>query len=68
MQAIELVRERRADSAADAIVAASAETLPIPMAMATGAVHQALVAAGLRTLAGLRLRRVIAGIFIMRRC
>ena len=26
---------------------------PIPMAMATGAVHQALVAAGLRTLAGL---------------
>jgi glutamate synthase (NADPH/NADH) large chain len=32
---------------------ASAERLPIPMAMATGAVHQALVAAGLRTLAGL---------------
>jgi glutamate synthase (ferredoxin) len=32
---------------------ASAELLPIPMAMATGAVHQALVAAGLRTLAGL---------------
>jgi glutamate synthase (ferredoxin) len=32
---------------------ASAEQLPIPMAMATGAVHQALVAAGLRTLAGL---------------
>jgi glutamate synthase (ferredoxin) len=29
------------------------ELLPIPMAMATGAVHQALVAAGLRTLAGL---------------
>jgi glutamate synthase (NADPH/NADH) large chain len=27
--------------------------LPIPMAMATGAVHQALVAAGIRTLAGL---------------
>jgi glutamate synthase (NADPH/NADH) large chain len=27
--------------------------LPIPMAMATGAVHQALVAAGLRTLVGL---------------
>jgi glutamate synthase (ferredoxin) len=27
--------------------------LPIPMAMATGAVHQALVSAGLRTLAGL---------------
>jgi len=32
---------------------ATAEHLPIPMAMATGAVHQALVAAGLRTLAGL---------------
>ena len=32
---------------------ASAETLPIPMAMATGTVHQALVEAGLRTLAGL---------------
>jgi glutamate synthase (NADPH/NADH) large chain len=32
---------------------ASAEMLPIPMAMATGAVHQALVDAGLRTLAGL---------------
>ena len=33
--------------------AASSELLPIPMAMATGAVHQALVDAGLRTLAGL---------------
>ncbi len=32
---------------------ASAEMLPVPMAMATGAVHQALVGAGLRTLAGL---------------
>jgi glutamate synthase (NADPH/NADH) large chain len=32
---------------------ASAEALPIPMAMATGSVHQALVAAGLRTLCGL---------------
>ncbi len=32
---------------------ASAETLPIPMAMATGTVHKALVEAGLRTLAGL---------------
>jgi glutamate synthase (ferredoxin) len=32
---------------------AGADRLPIPMAMATGAVHQALVAAGLRTLAGL---------------
>ena len=33
--------------------AASSEKLPIPMAMATGAVHQALVAAGLRTLTGM---------------
>ena len=32
---------------------ASPDLLPIPMAMATGAVHQALVAAGLRTLAGM---------------
>jgi glutamate synthase (ferredoxin) len=32
---------------------ASAARLPIPMAMATGAVSQALVAAGLRTMAGL---------------
>jgi glutamate synthase (NADPH/NADH) large chain len=32
---------------------ASAERIPVPMAMATGAVHQALVAAGLRTLCGL---------------
>jgi glutamate synthase (ferredoxin) len=32
---------------------ASASALPIPMAMATGAVHQGLVAAGLRTLCGL---------------
>ena len=32
---------------------ASAEKLPIPMAMAVGAVHQALVAAGMRTLCGL---------------
>lgn len=32
---------------------ASPAHIPIPMAMATGAVHQALVAAGLRTLAGL---------------
>ncbi|MDQ2833866.1 MAG: glutamate synthase-related protein [Acidobacteriota bacterium] len=32
---------------------ANAELLPVPMAMATGAVHQALVSAGLRTLAGL---------------
>ncbi len=33
--------------------AGSAELIPVPMALATGAVHQALVAAGLRTLAGL---------------
>ena len=33
--------------------AATAQTLPVPMAMATGAVHQALVAAGLRTLSGI---------------
>jgi glutamate synthase (NADPH/NADH) large chain len=32
---------------------ASADKLPIPMAMATGAVHQALVTAGLRTLTGI---------------
>jgi glutamate synthase (ferredoxin) len=32
---------------------ASCEKLPVPMAMATGAVHQALVTAGLRTLCGL---------------
>jgi glutamate synthase (NADPH/NADH) large chain len=32
---------------------ASAERLPVPMAMVTGAVHQALVAAGLRTLCGM---------------
>ncbi len=32
---------------------ASPERLPIPMAMATGAVHQALVSAGLRSLAGM---------------
>ena len=34
---------------------ASAESLPIPMAMATGAVHHALVKAGLRTKAGMAL-------------
>ncbi len=33
--------------------AASAQTLPIPMAMVTGAVHHALVKAGLRTRVGL---------------
>ena len=33
--------------------AASAQSLPVPMAMATGAVHHALVRAGVRTLTGL---------------
>ncbi|WP_353062102.1 glutamate synthase-related protein [Tunturibacter psychrotolerans] len=52
MQAIKLVREgARILLLSDR--SASAEKLPIPMAMATGAVHQALVSAGLRTLAGL---------------
>src|SRR5271170_5578953 len=52
MQAIKLVREgARILLLSDR--SASAERLPIPMAMATGAVHQALVSAGLRTLAGL---------------
>jgi glutamate synthase (ferredoxin) len=52
MQAIKLVR-----NGARILVltdrSASAERLPIPMAMATGVVHQALVAAGLRTLTGM---------------
>jgi glutamate synthase (ferredoxin) len=52
MQAIKLVRNgARIVLLSDR--AASAEMLPIPMALATGAVHQALVNAGLRTLAGL---------------
>jgi glutamate synthase (ferredoxin) len=52
MQAIKLVREgARILLLSDR--SASAERLPMPMAMATGAVHQALVSAGLRTLAGL---------------
>ncbi len=52
MQAIELVRNgARILLLTDR--SASAVKLPVPMAMATGAVHQALVAAGLRTLAGL---------------
>src|SRR5580698_3448299 len=52
MQAIKLVRNgARIVLLSDR--GASAELLPIPMAMATGAVHQALVDAGLRTLAGL---------------
>jgi glutamate synthase (ferredoxin) len=52
MQAIKLVR----NGARIVLLSdrnASAAMLPIPMAMATGAVHQALVNAGLRTLAGL---------------
>ncbi len=52
MRAIELVR-----SGARILLltdrAASPDALPVPMAMATGAVHQALVEAGLRTLAGI---------------
>ncbi len=56
-QAIKLVRNGArilllSDRAASA-QACSSQTLPVPMAMATGAVHQALVGAGLRTLAGL---------------
>ena len=56
-QAIKLVRNGArilllSDRAASA-QASSSQTLPVPMAMATGAVHQALVGAGLRTLAGL---------------
>ncbi|MEI9980740.1 MAG: glutamate synthase central domain-containing protein [Edaphobacter sp.] len=52
MQAIKLVRNgARILLLTDRT--ASAEMLPVPMAMATGAVHQALVDAGLRTLAGL---------------
>jgi len=52
MNAIELVRNgARILLLSDR--SASTDKLPVPMAMATGAVHQALVAAGLRTLAGL---------------
>lgn len=51
-QAIELVRDSGARILLLTDRAASATHLPIPMAMATGVVHQALVAAGLRTLAG----------------
>jgi glutamate synthase (NADPH/NADH) large chain len=51
-QAVELVR-----SGARLLLltdrSASASKLPIPMAMATGAVHQALVDAGMRTLVGI---------------
>jgi glutamate synthase (ferredoxin) len=52
MQAIRLVRNgARIVLLSDR--SATANMLPIPMAMATGAVHQALVEAGLRTLTGL---------------
>ena len=52
MQAIQLVRNgARILLLSDR--SASAEQLPVPMAMATGAIHQALVSAGLRTLAGI---------------
>jgi glutamate synthase (ferredoxin) len=52
MQAIKLVRNgARILLLTDR--SASTERLPIPMAMATGVVHQALVAAGLRTLTGM---------------
>jgi glutamate synthase (NADPH/NADH) large chain len=57
-EAIELVRNGArilllSDRAAIAGSEVFGARLPIPMAMATGAVHQALVDAGLRTLAGL---------------
>ena len=57
-EAIDLVRNGArimilSDRAAVVLSATSDTQLPIPMAMATGAVHQALVAAGLRTLVGL---------------
>jgi glutamate synthase (NADPH/NADH) large chain len=52
MQAIELVRNgARILLLSDR--SAGPENIPVPMAMATGAVHEALVSAGLRTLAGL---------------
>jgi glutamate synthase (ferredoxin) len=52
MQAIQLVRNgARILLLSDR--SASPERLPVPMAMATGAVHQALVGAGMRTLTGL---------------
>lgn len=52
IQAIELVRNgARILLLTDR--SASKEKMPVPMAMATGTVHQALVSAGLRTLAGL---------------
>ncbi len=53
-QAIDLVRNgARILLLSDRPAVYVAETIAIPMAMATGAVHEALVAAGLRTLAGL---------------
>ncbi|GAC1414641.1 MAG: glutamate synthase-related protein [Acidobacteriaceae bacterium] len=52
-QAVSLVRDGGAKLLMLSDRKASSERLPIPMAMATGAVHQALVGAGLRTQAGL---------------
>ncbi len=58
LQAIELVRDGArililSDRKAQCEKEGAAARLPIPMAMATGAVHEALVKAGLRTLVGL---------------
>ena len=52
-EAIDLVRNGARIMILSDRAAAAGARLPIPMAMATGAVHQALVAAGLRTLVGL---------------
>ncbi len=52
-QAIELVRNGARILLLSDRAARPDAALPIPMAMATGAVHEALVAAGLRTLVGL---------------
>ncbi|MEO6801800.1 MAG: glutamate synthase-related protein [Granulicella sp.] len=52
-QAIEEVRNHGARILLLSDRSASPEKLPIPMAMATGIVHQALVGAGLRTMAGI---------------
>ncbi|MDP9039643.1 MAG: glutamate synthase-related protein [Acidobacteriota bacterium] len=52
-EAVSLVREGGAKLLLISDRTAAPDRLPIPMALATGAVHQALVAAGLRTHAGL---------------
>ncbi len=52
-RAIELVRDGGARIVLLTDRGASTASLPIPMAMAVGVVHQALVAAGLRTLTGM---------------